>query len=92
VSAFFTGTAQSLSDRYTTYLDGITATTGAKGSLTTLTNSLASRSTSLDTQIAAAERRLKTERALLETKFIQMEQAQATFQKQGQIISRSFSA
>ncbi len=92
VSAFFTGTAQSLSDRYTTYLDGITATTGTKGAITTLTNSLSSRSTSLDTQIAAAERRLKTERALLEAKFIQMEQAQATFQKQGQIISRSFSA
>ncbi len=70
--------------------DFITRTTGAGGSITTQTDTLAKQSRSLTEQIANMERRLVQQQSQLEQSFIQMEQAQSRIQSQLSALNNSF--
>ena len=73
--------------RLDTYLTNVT---GTSGSIAIQTSTISRESKSIDDQIAAIERRLTQQRALLESSFIQMEQAQSRTTSQLAALNNSF--
>jgi len=66
---------------------------GAKitGAFKVQLDSITKQNTSLDKQIEEFERRLTSQRALLESSFIAMEKAQSGFQQQSSYLQKTFS-
>jgi flagellar hook-associated protein 2 len=90
---YFATATNGLVDRFDTYLDRLVTDGGtAQGSLKTQLDSITSQNKSLDSSIANFERQLESQRALLESSFIAMENAQSTFQQQSAYLSRTFGA
>lgn len=90
---YFATADNGLADRLDAYLDRLVTDSGsAQGSLKTQLDSITSQNKSLDTSIANFERQLEAQRALLESSFIAMENAQSIFQQQSAYLSRTFSS
>ena len=83
----FSSSPDGLATRLAAFL---TQVTGATGTIATQTTSLASQGKSLDEQIAAMERHLVQQQALLEKSFIQMESAQSAIQSQLAALNNAF--
>lgn len=91
VIAYFSTDTTGLIDRLDTYLDRLVTDAGsANGSLDTQLDTISNQSKSLDNQIAQMERQLEQQRSLLESSFIAMERAQATYQQQASYLSSTF--
>jgi len=63
----------------------------APGTFKVAIDSISSQNKSLDKQIEEFERRLASQRALLESSFIAMEKAQSGFQQQSAYLKKTFS-
>jgi flagellar hook-associated protein 2 len=86
VGAFFTTDTTGLSDKLDKYLTKISAENDDSQSNLTKANK------SLDDQIAAIERRLEQQRAVMESAFIQMETAQSKLKSQAATLTSAFSS
>lgn len=92
IYAYFSTTKEGLIDRLDTLLGSYVSDSGtASGGLQTQLNSITKQNTSLDKQIADVERRLASQRSLLENSFIAMEKAQSQFQQQSSYLAKTFS-
>lgn len=90
---YFGTESNGLAARLDSYLDRLVTDGGtAQGSLKTQLDSITSQNKSLDNSIANFERQLEAQRALLESSFIAMENAQSIFQQQSAYLSRTFGA
>jgi flagellar hook-associated protein 2 len=92
IYAYFSTTKEGLIDRIDTLLGSYVSDSGTtSGGLQTQLDSITKQNTSLDKQIADVERRLASQRSLLENSFIAMEKAQSQFQQQSSYLSKTFS-
>jgi flagellar capping protein FliD len=83
---------QGLIDRLDKILGSYVSDSGtASGGLKTQLDSITKQNTSLDKQIEEVERRLASQRSLLENSFIAMEKAQSQFQQQSAYLAKTFS-
>jgi flagellar hook-associated protein 2 len=90
---YFGTATNGLSARLDTFLDRLVTDSGtAQGSLKTQLDTITKQNKSLDTSIANFERQLESQRALLESSFIAMENAQSIFQQQSAYLSRTFNS
>jgi flagellar hook-associated protein 2 len=90
---YFATDTNGLVDRLDSYLDRLVTDGGtAQGSLKTQLDTITKQNKSLDTSIANFERQLESQRALLESSFIAMENAQSIFQQQSAYLSRTFNS
>ena len=80
-----------LAARLDSFLGRLVSDSGsAQGSLKTQLDSITKQNKSLDASIANFERQLESQRALLESSFIAMENAQSIFQQQSAYLARTF--
>jgi flagellar hook-associated protein 2 len=80
-----------LAARLDSFLGRLVSDSGsAQGSLKTQLDSITKQNKSLDSSIANFERQLESQRALLESSFIAMENAQSIFQQQSAYLARTF--
>ncbi|MBU6183614.1 MAG: flagellar filament capping protein FliD, partial [Verrucomicrobia bacterium] len=90
---YFGTATNGLSARLDTYLDRLVTDGGtAQGSLKTQLDTITKQNKSLDTSIANFERQLESQRALLESSFIAMENAQSIFQQQSSYLAKTFNS
>ena len=83
---------QGLIDRLDKLLGSYVSDSGtASGGLKAQLDSITKQNTSLDKQIEEVERRLASQRSLLENSFIAMEKAQSQFQQQSAYLAKTFS-
>ena len=87
VKTLFTDGTDGLVTKLDAYL---TQTIGSSGVIATQTQNLTKKSTGIDDQIAAIERRLAQEQAQLEQSFVRMEQAQSAIQSQLASLTSTF--
>jgi flagellar capping protein FliD len=79
-------------DRLDSILERMVSTSSTSpGTFQVQINSITSQDKSLDKQIEEFERRLASQRALLESSFIAMEKAQSAFQQQSSYLAKTFS-
>lgn len=91
VMDYFTNATSGLIPRLNAILgDSSTDVSAASGKIGIQLNSIQKQNTSLDKQIADFERRLDSQRQLLESSFIAMERAQSQFQQQSAYLQRTF--
>ncbi len=90
VRSFFSASQQGFARRMDNYLDQLVGFTNTGGALSRQTSRLQSANTSLDQQIERMERQLESRRALLESGFIAMEQAQQRINTMQQQLSQAF--
>jgi flagellar hook-associated protein 2 len=88
---YFSTTDGGLIDRLDTLLSSYVSDSGsASGGLKAQIDSITKQNTSLDKQIEDVERRLASQRSLLESSFIAMERAQSGFQQQSAYLAKTF--
>ena len=94
VIAYFKDTTYNqygLVDRLSKLVDGFTSDSSTTpGTLSVKLNSIVKQNTSLDKQISDWDRKLESQRALLEASFTAMEKAQSSFQQQGSYLAKTF--
>lgn len=91
ISKYFSTSTDGLIDRLDTLLGGFVSDSGgAAGGLKAQLDSITKQNTSLDKQIEDVERRLASQRSLLESSFIAMERAQSGFQQQSAYLAKTF--
>jgi len=89
---YFTTEKNGLVDRLDATLDRyVSDSSKAPGTFKVAIDSISSQNKSLDKQIEEFERRLASQRALLESSFIAMEKAQSGFQQQSAYLQKTFS-
>jgi len=92
IAEYFSTSSGGLIDRLDTLLGNYVSDSGsAAGALKAQLDSITKQNTSLDKQIEDVERRLASQRSLLESSFIAMERAQSGFQQQSAYLSKTFS-
>jgi flagellar hook-associated protein 2 len=92
IAEYFSTAGTGLIDRLDTILSGYVSDTGiASGGFKAQLDSITKQNSSLDKQIEDVERRLASQRSLLESSFIAMERAQSNFQQQSSYLSKTFS-
>jgi flagellar hook-associated protein 2 len=92
IAEYFSTTDGGLIDRLDTLLSSYVSDSGsASGGLKAQLDSITSQNKSLDKQIEDVERRLASQRSLLESSFIAMERAQSGFQQQSAYLAKTFS-
>ena len=92
ITKYFSTANNGLIDRLDTLLSSYVSDSGsASGGLQTQLDSITKQNTSLDKQIEDVERRLASQRSLLESSFIAMERAQSGFQQQSSYLAKTFS-
>ena len=92
IAEYFSTTGGGLIDRLDTLLSSYVSDSGsASGGLKAQLDSITSQNKSLDKQIEDVERRLASQRSLLESSFIAMERAQSGFQQQSAYLAKTFS-
>ena len=91
VLEYFSTSSSGLIDRLDSLLDSYVPDSGtSSGGLVTQLDSITKQNKSLDKQIEDVERRLASQRSLLESSFIAMERAQSSFQQQSSYLSKTF--
>jgi flagellar hook-associated protein 2 len=91
ISAYFSSASNGLIDRLDTLLSSYVSDSGSPtGGLKAQLDSITKQNTSLDKQIEDVERRLASQRSLLESSFIAMERAQSGFQQQSAYLAKTF--
>lgn len=89
---YFTTDTEGLVDRLDAMMDRlVNDSSTTPGTFKVQADSISSQNKSLDKQIAEFERRLDSQRSLLESSFIAMERAQSSFQQQSSYLARTFS-
>jgi flagellar hook-associated protein 2 len=89
---YFTTDTEGLVDRLDAMMDRlVNDSSTTPGTFKVQTDSISSQNKSLDKQIAEFERRLDSQRSLLESSFIAMERAQSSFQQQSSYLAKTFS-
>ena len=89
---YFTTDNEGLVDRLDAMMDRlVNDSSTTPGTFKVQTDSISSQNKSLDKQIAEFERRLDSQRSLLESSFIAMERAQSNFQQQSSYLAKTFS-
>ena len=92
IAEYFSTSSGGLIDRLDALLGNYVSDSGsAAGALKAQLDSITKQNTSLDKQIEDVERRLASQRSLLESSFIAMERAQSGFQQQSAYLSKTFS-
>jgi flagellar hook-associated protein 2 len=92
VIEYLTTDTHGLMDRLDSVLDRlVNDSSTTPGTFKVQTDSIKNQDKSLDKQIEEFERRLASQRALLESSFIAMERAQSGFQQQSSYLARTFS-
>jgi flagellar hook-associated protein 2 len=92
IAEYFSTSGTGLLDRIDTLLSGYVSDSGAAaGGFKAQLDSITKQNTSLDKQIEDVERRLASQRSLLENSFIAMERAQSGFQQQSSYLAKTFS-
>ena len=92
VIEYFSTADNGLVDRLDSMLERlVSSSTSSPGTFQVQLNSISSQNKSLDKQIEEFERRLTSQRSLLESSFIAMERAQAGFQQQSAYLAKTFS-
>ena len=92
IAEYFSTSGTGLLDRIDTLLSGYVSDSGtATGGFKAQLDSITSQNKSLDKQIEDVERRLASQRSLLESSFIAMERAQSNFQQQSSYLAKTFS-
>jgi flagellar capping protein FliD len=92
IAEYFSATDGGLIDRLDTLLSSYVSDSGsASGGLKAQLDSITNQNKSLDKQIEDVERRLASQRSLLESSFIAMERAQSGFQQQSAYLAKTFS-
>ena len=92
IAEYFSTSGTGLIDRIDTLLSGYVSDSGAAaGGFKAQLDSITKQNTSLDKQIEDVERRLASQRSLLENSFIAMERAQSGFQQQSSYLAKTFS-
>ena len=92
IAEYFSTAGGGLIDRLDTLLSSYVSDSGsASGGLKAQLDSITKQNTSLDKQIEDVERRLASQRSLLENSFIAMERAQSGFQQQSAYLAKTFS-
>jgi flagellar hook-associated protein 2 len=92
IAEYFSTANNGLIDRLDTLLSSyVSDSGGAAGGLKAQLDSITKQNTSLDKQIEDVERRLASQRSMLESSFIAMEKAQSQFQQQSSYLSKTFS-
>jgi flagellar hook-associated protein 2 len=93
ISDYFATADNGLAARLDSFLDRLVSDSGsAQGSFKTQLDSITKQNKSLDTSIANFERQLESQRSLLESSFIAMENAQSIFQQQSSYLAKTFSS
>lgn len=88
---YFSAADGGLIDRLDTLLSSYVSDSGsASGGLKAQLDSITNQNKSLDKQIEDVERRLASQRSLLESSFIAMERAQSGFQQQSAYLAKTF--
>jgi flagellar hook-associated protein 2 len=91
IAEYFSTAGGGLIDRLDTLLSSYVSDSGsASGGLKAQLDSITKQNTSLDKQIEDVERRLASQRSLLENSFIAMERAQSGFQQQSAYLAKTF--
>ena len=91
IAEYFSTTDGGLIDRLDTLLSSYVSDSGsASGGLKAQLDSITNQNKSLDKQIEDVERRLASQRSLLESSFIAMERAQSGFQQQSAYLAKTF--
>jgi flagellar hook-associated protein 2 len=91
IAKYFSTANNGLIDRLDTLLSSYVSDSGSSsGGLQTQLDSITKQNTSLDKQIEDVERRLASQRSLLENSFIAMERAQSGFQQQSSYLAKTF--
>ena len=91
IAEYFSTTGGGLIDRLDTLLSSYVSDSGsASGGLKAQLDSITNQNKSLDKQIEDVERRLASQRSLLESSFIAMERAQSGFQQQSAYLAKTF--
>ena len=91
IAEYFSTASNGLIDRLDTLLSGYVSDSGsAAGGLKAQLDSITKQNKSLDKQIEDVERRLASQRSLLESSFIAMERAQSGFQQQSAYLAKTF--
>ena len=89
---YFTTDTEGLVDRLDAMMDRlVNDSSTTPGTFKVQLDSITSQNKSLDKQIAEFERRLDSQRSLLESSFIAMERAQSSFQQQSSYLAKTFS-
>jgi flagellar hook-associated protein 2 len=89
---YFSTADEGLIDRLDKLLSSyVSDSGGAAGGLKAQLDSITNQNKSLDKQIEDVERRLASQRSLLESSFIAMERAQSGFQQQSAYLAKTFS-
>ena len=89
---YFTTDTEGLVDRLDAMMDRlVNDSSTTPGTFKVQADSISSQNKSLDKQIAEFERRLDSQRSLLESSFIAMERAQSSFQQQSSYLAKTFS-
>jgi flagellar hook-associated protein 2 len=89
---YFSTADEGLIDRLDNLLSSyVSDSGGAAGGLKAQLDSITNQNKSLDKQIEDVERRLASQRSLLESSFIAMERAQSGFQQQSAYLAKTFS-
>lgn len=92
IAEYFSTSGTGLLDRIDAILSGYVSDSGAAaGGFKAQLDSITKQNTSLDKQIEDVERRLASQRSLLENSFIAMERAQSGFQQQSSYLAKTFS-
>lgn len=92
VMDYFVTADNGLVDRLDAMLERLVSTsTTTPGTFQVQINSITNQNKSLDKQIEEFERRLESQRSLLESSFIAMERAQSSFQQQSAYLAKTFS-
>jgi flagellar capping protein FliD len=92
VIEYLTTDTHGLMDRLDSVLDRlVNDSSTTPGTFKVQTDSIKNQDKSLDKQIEEFERRLASQRALLESSFIAMERAQSGFQQQSSYLAKTFS-
>ena len=93
ISEYFATADNGLAARLDSFLDRLVSDSGsAQGSFKTQLDSITKQNKSLDASIANFERQLESQRSLLESSFIAMENAQSIFQQQSSYLAKTFSS
>lgn len=91
IAEYFSTANNGLIDRLDTLLSSyVSDSGGAAGGLKAQLDSITNQNKSLDKQIEDVERRLASQRSLLESSFIAMERAQSGFQQQSAYLAKTF--
>ena len=89
---YFTTDTEGLVDRLDAMMDRlVNDSSTTPGTFKVQADSISSQNKSLDKQIAEFDRRLDSQRSLLESSFIAMERAQSSFQQQSSYLAKTFS-